>query len=49
MDAFSVWLCWECEARITNFVKFKAQLKNCWNILQDYIKEVTLFLTQNST
>ncbi|CAG5000448.1 unnamed protein product [Parnassius apollo] len=44
-ESIPVWLCWECQAVIARFIKFKHQVIQSFKIFQNYLKE-NLDLTQ---
>ncbi|KOB72042.1 Zinc finger protein 16 [Operophtera brumata] len=41
-NSLALWLCWECEANITRFTKFKLRVKHAYQILHDLTAQITI-------
>nr|XP_049695797.1 zinc finger X-chromosomal protein [Helicoverpa armigera] len=42
-DTMPTWLCWECDAQMNNYTKFKQKVKTSYCLFTDYIKQNTNF------
>ncbi|KAJ8706576.1 hypothetical protein PYW07_012654 [Mythimna separata] len=40
-DSIPLWLCWECDARMIGFTKFKLQVRTSYSLFYDYVKQNT--------